>query len=138
MDLTETILLIAAAGGALAFTLPARLLPWRRKRSAPASPAVEAPRPAAEQDQDAEDDDESVEARPTPKAAASSANADMAQLLNRSLGFAKVEPRSEQRAAGREVYSIYTAFTESGFTPAQSMELIRTMIAADIQNKKGD
>lgn len=30
-----------------------------------------------------------------------------------------------------------TAFTESGFTPAQSMELIRTMITADVQKGKG-
>lgn len=67
----------------------------------------------------------------------SAANASMAELLSRAPGFGKVEPRSAQRAAGREIYSIYASMTEAGFTPDQAMDLTRTMIAADIQKGKG-
>jgi hypothetical protein len=58
----------------------------------------------------------------------SAANAYMAELLSRTPGIGKVEPRSGMRAAGRELYGIYTSMIEAGFTPVQAMDLTRTIL----------
>lgn len=66
-----------------------------------------------------------------------SGNAAMAELLARGIGAGKVEPKSVQRAAARELYAMYASFIDAGYTREQALDLQKHILAADIQRGKG-